>query len=101
MKRTLPFLAVPLFTLCASAFAADTEHALGEHPAVIVKRMYDKQGYDYASKFYPHPARFYLYSEAPKESTDQATGAAVRLRGAQMPESTSASRASQVTAKKP
>ena len=101
MNRIMATIAAALLMLSASALAAGTEHALGEHPAVIVKRMYDKQGYDYASKFYPHPARFYLYSEAPKETTDQATSAAVRLPGAQMPESTSASRATQVTAKKP
>jgi hypothetical protein len=68
MKRTIPMLAVPLFALSVSAFAADTEHRLGEHPAVIAKRMYDKQGYDYASKFYRHPAGYDLYSVAPSDA---------------------------------
>jgi hypothetical protein len=70
MKRTLPMLAVPLFALSVSAFAADTAPRLGEHPAVIVKRMYEKHGYDYASKFYRHPAGYDLYSVAPSEGKD-------------------------------
>lgn len=45
-------------------------HPLGEHPAVIVQRLYAKQGYDYASKFYPHPAWLWLYSEAPRPMMD-------------------------------
>src|SRR5262245_52613520 len=48
-----------------AAKAQDTEHRLGEHPAVIVKRVYDKQPYDYLSKFYPHPAWLYLRGQAP------------------------------------
>jgi hypothetical protein len=43
---------------------------LGEHPAVIVQRLYTKQGYDYASKFYPHPAWLYLHAEAPRPMMD-------------------------------
>src|SRR5262245_65818974 len=43
---------------------------LGEHPAVIVQRLYAKQGYDYASKFYPHPAWLWLYAEAPRATSD-------------------------------
>jgi hypothetical protein len=45
-------------------------HPLGEHPAVIVQRRYAKRGYDYASKFYPHPAWLWLYSEAPRPMMD-------------------------------
>ncbi len=33
---------------------------LGEHPAVLQKRAAASAGYDYASKFYPHPAWMYL-----------------------------------------
>ena len=43
------------------------EHRLGEHPAVIVKRMYEHREYDYATKFYPHPAWLYLEAEAPRQ----------------------------------
>jgi hypothetical protein len=38
---------------------------MADHPAVAVQRLWSKQGYDYASKFYPHPAWLYLYPEAP------------------------------------
>ena len=51
--------------LSAAAFAQQADHRLGDHPAVVVKRLYAQQGYDYASKFYPHPAGLYLYAEAP------------------------------------
>jgi len=70
MKRTVSLLAVPLLACCASASAGDTKHRLGEHPAVIAKRMYEKQGYDYASKFYRHPAGYDLYSTAPRDVND-------------------------------
>lgn len=40
---------------------------LGDHPAVVVKRLYPTQGYDYAAKFYPHPAWLYLLPEAPRD----------------------------------
>lgn len=89
MKKIVATIAPAIFTLSAHALAADNEHALGEHPAVIVKRSYDKQGYDYASKFYPHPAGFYLYSRAPKESINQGpTVVPIAVRGTQIPEST-------------
>jgi hypothetical protein len=31
---------------------------LGDHPAVIVQRLHAEQGYDFASKFYPHRERY-------------------------------------------
>ena len=43
---------------------------LGEHPAVIVQRLYAKQGYNYESKFYPHPAWLYLAAEPPHTMVD-------------------------------
>jgi hypothetical protein len=51
---------------CASAWAQQTEPRPGDHPAVIVQRLHAQQGYDYASKFYPHPAWLYLQAEAPR-----------------------------------
>src|SRR5882672_7849786 len=57
-------------TLSAPTLAQQPDHRLGEHPAVIVKRMYGQQGYDYASKFYPHPAWLYLDAEAPPPMMD-------------------------------
>jgi hypothetical protein len=32
----------------------------GDHPAIVARRVIAAQGYDYASKFYPHPAWLYL-----------------------------------------
>jgi Right handed beta helix region len=39
---------------------------LGEHPSVVVKRLQASQSYDYAAKFYPHPAGLYAAAEAPR-----------------------------------
>jgi hypothetical protein len=64
--------------LSAAAIAQQAEHRLGDHPAVIVKRLYAQQGYDYASKFYPHPAGLYLYAEAPP--ADEAAVAAAKAK---------------------
>ncbi|HEU5293760.1 MAG TPA: hypothetical protein VFU71_03120 [Burkholderiaceae bacterium] len=49
------------------AFAQEAEHRLGEHPAVIVKRRSANEAYDYASKFYPHPAGLFLSAEPPRQ----------------------------------
>jgi hypothetical protein len=47
---------------------------MNEHPAVIIKREAAKQPYDYASKFYPHPAWLYLQSApSPEAGSDVAT----------------------------
>lgn len=43
---------------------------LGDHPAIVVQRLYAQQGYDYLSKFYPHPAWLYLLPEAPRPMSD-------------------------------
>lgn len=69
--KTIRFVAALLFiAVSAPALAQPRDHRLGEHPAVIVKRLYGQQGYDYASKFYPHPAWLYLSSEAPHPMSD-------------------------------
>ena len=54
-----------LITAALMALAPGVARAdkLGDHPAIVVQRLYATQGYDYASKFYPHPAWLYLYSE--------------------------------------
>jgi hypothetical protein len=36
-----------------------------DHPAVIVQRLHARAGYDYVSKFYPHPAWLHLQAQAP------------------------------------
>lgn len=63
---------VLLALLCAPSARGDENrsHVLGDHPAVVVQRLYRSAGYDYASKFYPHPARMYLYAEPPGDSID-------------------------------
>lgn len=58
--------AISAMVLATAAVAQETEHRLGDHPAVVVKRLAPQQGYDYAAKFYPHPAWLYLSSEAPR-----------------------------------
>jgi hypothetical protein len=67
-------VAVLAATVSATAFARPAEHRLGEHPAVIVKRLEASRGYDYASKFYPHPAWLYL-SAVPPDPVLQADAA--------------------------
>jgi hypothetical protein len=52
------------------AFAHEAEHRLGEHPAVIVKRLSANEGVDYASIFYPHPAWLYWSMEPPRELSE-------------------------------
>jgi hypothetical protein len=53
-------------------YAADAAPAAktGEHPAIVARRVIAAQGYDYASKFYPHPAWLYLSAEAPRTMMD-------------------------------
>ncbi|HEY9066507.1 MAG TPA: hypothetical protein VIO33_16120 [Burkholderiaceae bacterium] len=56
--------------------APHAEHSLGEHPAVIGKRLQAQPGFDYAATFYPHPAWLFLRTEA--EHQAQAVSAAQR-----------------------
>jgi hypothetical protein len=63
--------AAAAFTLSVPAQAGDKPaaqpHHLGDHPAVVVQRLQRQAGYDYASKFYPHPAHLYLLPASPDE----------------------------------
>jgi hypothetical protein len=54
-------------TLAAYAVENPAVHRLGDHPAVVVQRLQRTAGYDYASKFYPHPAHLYLLPASPDE----------------------------------
>jgi hypothetical protein len=58
-------------TACV-VYAADAAPAAkpGDHPAIVARRVIAAQGYDYASKFYPHPAWLYLSAEAPRTMMD-------------------------------
>jgi hypothetical protein len=70
MKIAYTSIALLALGLSAQAFAQEAEHRRGDHPAVIVKRMEARQGYDYVAQFYPHPAWLYLQSEAPHPMMD-------------------------------
>ena len=67
MQHLLAFAA--LITLAAGT-QAQTAHHNGDHPAVVVQRLQAQAGYDYQSKFYPHPAWLYLSAEAPHPMMD-------------------------------
>jgi len=58
--------------------ANEAEHRLGQHPAVIIKERWKTQGYDYASKFYPHPAWLFLLPEAPGSTMESPSELAAR-----------------------
>lgn len=49
--------------LCTQAFARPPLQRMGDHPAVVVKRLQAQKTYDYAAQFYPHPAWLYLRAE--------------------------------------
>ena len=75
----LPLLVAALQLLAPTARADEpSAHRLGDHPAVVVQRLLKSAGYDYASKFYPHPAGLYLYAEAPP--ADEAAVAAAKAK---------------------
>jgi len=57
-------LALIALLAAAAALADDAPpRRLGDHPAIVVQRLHRDAGYDYASKFYPHPAWLYLRTE--------------------------------------
>ena len=66
--------------LAPSARADDgPTHRLGDHPAIVVQRLHKAAGYDYASKFYPHPATLRPYAVPPRDATGEAPPAAGML----------------------
>ena len=72
MNMSISITAALLATVVAlpSRAQADDPHRLGDHPAIVVQRLHARQGYDYLSKFYPHPAWLYLLPEAPHRMND-------------------------------
>jgi hypothetical protein len=71
MRATLPTIVLIAATIASPAAFADPAAAkLGEHPAIAARRVIAAQGYDYASKFYPHPAWMYLSAQAPHPMSD-------------------------------
>ncbi len=81
MRVILAALALLSLTPVAPAVAEE----LGEHPAIIVQRLHAAQGYDYASKFYPHPAWLYLSAEAPRTMVDHPAVIIAKRRAASAP----------------
>jgi len=73
------FLATVAAAAVAARGAPPTPHKLGEHPAVIAKRLSKTAGYDYAAQFYPHPAWLYLRSGAAEPLADAPPVAAVDI----------------------
>ena len=68
MTKTSTAAALIALALSAPVLAQQqTERRMGDHPAVVVQRLHKQQGYDYASKFYPHPAWLYLLPAQPGE----------------------------------
>ena len=63
----VPVMAVAFVCAVPAQAADDPPHRLGDHPAIVVQRLQKTAGYDYASKFYPHPAWLRLYAEPPHE----------------------------------
>ena len=67
MKTPLIVVAAS-FVALSPAIADDAgRHPLGDHPAVVVQRLQRNAGYDYASKFYPHPAWLWLLAAPPPD----------------------------------
>jgi hypothetical protein len=69
---TMVTVAAALLLAPSARAGGNPTHDLGDHPAVVVQRLYKAAGYDYASKFYPHPAGLRLYAEPPGDAADGA-----------------------------
>jgi len=71
MRTTLSTIGLIAATVAVpTAFADPGATKLGEHPAIVARRVIAAQGYDYVSNFYPHPAWLYLSAEAPHPMSD-------------------------------
>lgn len=66
-----------------TAQASNAAKRRGDHPAVVVTRMQGQAGYDYASKFYLHPARLVLESVPPREMGDHPAVMVARTQSAE------------------
>jgi hypothetical protein len=85
---TAATVVVTLLFATSAAACEESRHRLGDHPAVVVQRLHKAAGYDYASKFYPHPAGLRLYAAPPRDAAD-----GVRAAGASAEAKLSAERA--------
>jgi len=73
-RRTLALVLTNASLVAAPASACPDDSAPplpaarhGDHPAVVVQRVHRSAGYDYASKFYLHPAQLHLLAEPPQD----------------------------------
>ena len=71
---TMATVAAALLLAPSARAGGNPPHDLGDHPAVVVQRLYKAAGYDYASKFYPHPAGLRLYAEPPRDAARRGAG---------------------------
>jgi hypothetical protein len=69
------FLIVATIVLPAHAAAAETEHPLGDHPAVIVFKKWTKPEYVSRTAIYPHPATMWWYMQDPNAPDHPLPGA--------------------------
>lgn len=82
MSALVSLLAAPVLATATEAGPVnDQPHTLGPHPAIVVQRLQSGAGYDYTSKFYPHPAWLYLRAAPPADEASTGT-TAQRLFGA-------------------
>jgi hypothetical protein len=59
------FAAIAFAALCSASFAQELARPRnGDHPAVVVKRLWATRAYDWTAQFYPHPAWMYLQPDA-------------------------------------
>ncbi len=52
-------------TILLPAHAAESEHPLGDHPAVIVFKKWNQPEYVSRTAIYPHPATIWWYMQDP------------------------------------
>jgi hypothetical protein len=65
-------ITIALIAVVPTGFAQSTgsDARTGEHPSIAARRVIAQQGYDYASKFYPHPAWLHLSAQPPRPMSD-------------------------------
>ena len=78
LKAAIPALFAAVLIAPTAQAGDKAPHHMGDHPAVVVQRLQKNAGYDYASKFYRHPAGLWLYAEPPRDDSDMASTDAMR-----------------------
>lgn len=70
MRSLFPISVNVILKLALAAAPVMAAEKMADHPAIAARRVIAAQGYDYASKFYPHPAGLALLAEAPRTMHD-------------------------------